>query len=243
MARMRLGFAGTALGLIGLLGVNQPAQAQVPAYTLPQANLRAGPSRDFPLISLIPPGQPVELYGCVGGYGWCDVEVAGLRGWLSGQKLQVLYENRRVGLSDYAPRLALPVIAFSIGDYWGQYYQGRPFYGDRERWERREPAFARPLGPRENGRPEDRRGPRENIRPDDRRENDEHSDRRGANHRDDVDENHGDEHRGQVPPDRVQHAPAQPAVDHARPATAPQATPTRSDEHKHRDPNAPPPAP
>ena len=66
MMRMQLGLARTTLTVMGLLGASGAVQAQVPGYTLPQANLRAGPSRDFPLISQIPPGQPVELFGCVG---------------------------------------------------------------------------------------------------------------------------------------------------------------------------------
>jgi uncharacterized protein YraI len=132
MRRLPQLLAGTALGLFGLVGA---AAAQTPGYTLPQANLRAGPGRDYPLISLVPPGQPTQIFGCESGWGWCDVAVDGMRGWVSGRKLQILYHNRRVGLSYYAPRLALPVIQFNIGTYWGQYYQGRPFYAEHNRWD------------------------------------------------------------------------------------------------------------
>jgi uncharacterized protein YraI len=149
MARLTLTLAGTALGLFGLIGT---AAADVPGYTLPHANLRAGPGRDYPLISLVPPGQPTQIFGCVDGWGWCDVAVDGMRGWISDTRLQVLYDNRRVGLSYYAPRLALPVIQFDIGTYWGQYYQGRPFYADRDRWERGG-HFGGPPPPAFSGRP------------------------------------------------------------------------------------------
>jgi uncharacterized protein YraI len=132
MSRIASGLAGTALGLFGLTAA---ALAAVPGYTLPEANLRAGPGRDYPLISLVPPGRPTEIFGCVGGYGWCDVEVDGVRGFISGRKLQVMYRDRRVGLSYYGPRLELPIIQFDVGTYWGQYYQGRPFYAERFRWQ------------------------------------------------------------------------------------------------------------
>jgi uncharacterized protein YraI len=124
-----------ALTTLGLFGLAAAAAAAVPGYTLPEANLRAGPGRDYPLISLVPPGRPAEIFGCVGGYGWCDVEVDGARGFISGRKLQVLYRSRRVDLSYYGPRLELPVVQFDIGTYWGQYYPNRPFYAERFRWQ------------------------------------------------------------------------------------------------------------
>jgi uncharacterized protein YraI len=132
MSRIASSLAGAALGLFGL---SAAALAAVPGTTLPEANLRAGPGRDYPLISLVPPGRPTEIFGCVGGYGWCDVAVDGMRGFISGRKLQVLYRDRRVDLSYYGPRLELPVIQFDIGAYWGRYYPGRPFYAERFRWE------------------------------------------------------------------------------------------------------------
>jgi len=30
------------------------------------------------------------------------------------------------------------VITFSFGKYWDDHYRGRPFYRDRDRWERRD---------------------------------------------------------------------------------------------------------
>ena len=132
MAGFKYTLLGAALGLVGATGV---AAAAVPGYTLPEANLRAGPGRDYPFISQVPPGRPAEIFGCVGGWGWCDVDVDGARGWISGRKLQVLDDGRRMGLSYYGPRFGLPVIQFDIGTYWGQYYQGRPFFAEHQRWD------------------------------------------------------------------------------------------------------------
>jgi uncharacterized protein YraI len=145
MSRITTGFAAAAIGVFGLATA---ATAATQGYTAPEANLRAGPGRDYPLISQIPPNQPTYIHGCLGGWGWCDVSVDGMRGWIAGRKLRVFYDNRRIDLPNYAPRFGLPIIQFDIGTYWGQYYRGRPFYAEGNRW-------AGPGGFHPEGRPGD----------------------------------------------------------------------------------------
>jgi uncharacterized protein YraI len=107
------------------------------AYTARGANVRAGPAADFPLIATLAPGTPVNIDGCVSDYVWCDVEFSGGRGWVNTASLQSYYQNRVVPLYGYGAAIGLPIITFSLTDYWGSHYRGRPFYRDFGRWEHR----------------------------------------------------------------------------------------------------------
>ena len=44
------------------------------------------------------------------------------------------YQSSVVPIYSYGPALGLPIITFSIGSYWDNYYRGRPFYGNRNYW-------------------------------------------------------------------------------------------------------------
>jgi uncharacterized protein YraI len=44
------------------------------------------------------------------------------------------YQNNRVVIVEYGPRLHLPVIAFSLPGYWDSHYRGRPWYRERNQW-------------------------------------------------------------------------------------------------------------
>src|SRR5687767_12719418 len=89
--------------------------------------MRAGPDPAFPPIVALRPMSPVEIHGCIDGWDWCDISAAAARGWVPGEVLAVMHENRRVRIVEVAPRIGIPVIAFNIG-YWDQHYRGRPFY-------------------------------------------------------------------------------------------------------------------
>ncbi len=130
MKRTRFALFLAALGL----GLATAAAAQE-AYTTRQANVRAGPERDYPLVARLAAGTPVDVVGCVEGYDWCDVVAYDIRGWVSSRSLQYVYNGRRVGILDYGPTIGLPLIGFSLG-YWDSYYRNRPFYRERPRWER-----------------------------------------------------------------------------------------------------------
>ncbi len=125
--------AGIALATASVAG---GANAQYEAYVTSSAPLLAGPSPDYPAVAGLEPGTPVEVYGCVSGWEWCDVSFQGVRGWFDGQLLAYPYEGERVPIFDYGPRIGLPVITFNFDDYWGRYYHDRPFFGERERWAR-----------------------------------------------------------------------------------------------------------
>jgi uncharacterized protein YraI len=151
--------AGLALALT--LGLSSAASA-APGYATGNVNLRAGPSTAYPVVSTLRAGDPVEIYGCLSGYSWCDVNWNGYRGWVSSNYLQTVYQSRRVRLVERPPA----VISFSFGSYWDDHYRGRSFYRDRDRYDRREARQDRRQDRREvrQERREDRREARQERR-------------------------------------------------------------------------------
>jgi uncharacterized protein YraI len=121
------------------------AQAQ-DAYVTDNVDLFAGPDPSYPLVAQIPAGTEVGVQGCTDGWEWCDVIAYGNRGWVAGNFIQYDYQNQPVLLPMYGAQIGIPVVAFVIGDYWGRYYQNRPFYGDRANWYNR-PYVRRPPPP------------------------------------------------------------------------------------------------
>ncbi|MEX3785398.1 SH3 domain-containing protein [Paraburkholderia sp. BR14374] len=124
-----------AAGLLILPGV---ASAQSQAYTNSGTNLRAGPASDYPIVAQLPGGVPVTVMGCLSNYQWCDVATPNLRGWVYASRLSSPYQGYNMPLN-YGAALGLPILAFSINDYWGNYYRGQPWYGQRSRWARHAP--------------------------------------------------------------------------------------------------------
>lgn len=146
MLRRRLVTSSFGVVLLAALGI---ASAQN-AYTAKPMNVRAGPDRDYPLVAQVDAGTPLDVHGCLDGWSWCDVSFEGNRGWMYGGGISFEYNGGRVPLYSYGPQLGLPIITFSLGTYWGQYYQGRPWYAQRNTWAHRNfprPArLARPAG-------------------------------------------------------------------------------------------------
>jgi uncharacterized protein YraI len=164
--------AGAAL----LAGIAVPAlAAAAPGFATGNVNIRAGPGTDYPVITTISAGSGVEIIGCLSGWAWCDVAWAGARGWVAGNYLQAVYQEQRVYLPTYAPRVGLPVVSFSFG-YWDTHYRARPFYRERDwwrdRWERRDE--------RQDTRQDQRQDARQEQRQDRSERRDERQDRRSC---------------------------------------------------------------
>lgn len=143
----------------GLLALPAVASAQSQAYTNSSVNVRAGPARDYPVVTQLPGGVPVTVMGCISGYQWCDVAAPNLRGWVYAGRLSYPYQGSNVPVMSYGTVIGLPIVTFSIGTYWGNYYRGRPWYNQRSRWANHppppppRPGAGRPPGGRPPGGP------------------------------------------------------------------------------------------
>ena len=121
---------------IGTLALMLPVAASAQeAFARGPTNLRAGPSNDYPLVATIAPGQPITVMGCTGGYAWCDVALPdGMRGWAYAGSLDYAYQEQRVPLLTYGAAIGVPIVAFSLGSYWSNYYRDRSWYGQPRWW-------------------------------------------------------------------------------------------------------------
>ena len=138
MSRLSLALVGLAVLLIN------SAHAASNAYTQGDVHLRAGPSTEYPLVTTIPPASLLQVSGCLDDFTWCDVDWEGNRGWVYGNYLYYDYQNRRVPVLQIGTALGIGVVAFSIGDYWGRYYRGRPWFGRESYWMHRPSPPRRP---------------------------------------------------------------------------------------------------
>jgi uncharacterized protein YraI len=111
-----------------------PSHAQQLAYVSTDANLRAGPSGDFPVVAVLGGGVAITVEGCVEDYRWCDVFVGPHRGWLHAANIVYPYQGANVPLLTYGAAIGIGVIGFSVGSYWDNYYRARPWYPQRQRW-------------------------------------------------------------------------------------------------------------
>lgn len=122
------------LALACLLTFPAVGMGQSQAFTNRPANLRAGPRRDYPIVAQLSRGTPVMVAGCLSDYSWCDVILPRSRGWIYARSLNYPYQGSYVPVISYGPVVGLPVVAFSIGAYWGSHYRGKPWYRDQRRW-------------------------------------------------------------------------------------------------------------
>jgi hypothetical protein len=95
----------------------------------------------------MPPGDSVEILGCVTGWSWCDILWRGYRGWAAGRYLQVLYRSQPSPVYLYGGAIGIPFINFSINLYWNEHYRSWPFFNELPRFGGYGPPSYRPGPP------------------------------------------------------------------------------------------------
>ena len=119
--------------VFGFVTIAAAASADT-AWTVKSSNLRAGPDRQYPIVTRVPAGAEVQVAGCVEGVTWCDVIAGPDRGWMYAGNLEFPYEGRRVVILGHGAWWHGPIVPFAVGPYWDSYYVGRPWYGRRSYW-------------------------------------------------------------------------------------------------------------
>jgi uncharacterized protein YraI len=129
-------FSVLAAALPLALGMSAAVHAQsADGYLNDDIALRAGPAPEYPEIEGLPYGTYVSVQGCTEGWEWCDVIAEqGDRGWVPGDYIDYVYEDQPVLVTEYGPRIGIPIITFSITNYWNAHYHDRPFYRERATW-------------------------------------------------------------------------------------------------------------
>lgn len=147
-------FSAAAVVLV-LNGWTPTAIAQVTATLTAGVHLRAGPDIFYPSVMIMPPGAGVQVFGCVSGFDWCDVQFGASRGWVDAAFLQAVGPGGPVIIASSPAVIGVPSVTFSFNNYWNTYYVGRPWYARRgfyyNHWNRfpqgRPPPIYRPPPP------------------------------------------------------------------------------------------------
>ncbi|WP_162374739.1 SH3 domain-containing protein [Pseudoxanthomonas sangjuensis] len=126
--------ATTAFVALGLLAAPTMASAATTAYANSTVSLRTGPDAGYPRVATLRAGTPLQVYGCINDWSWCDVSVGRDRGWVSAGHLDAYSRGHRVAVSRYGVGLGLPVIRFTFNSYWNDHYRYRTWYAQRNQW-------------------------------------------------------------------------------------------------------------
>jgi uncharacterized protein YraI len=123
------------LGALALLLTTVAAHA-APQYAVVTAflNMRVGPGTGYPVLTVIPRGEQVRVYGCIDGYTWCDVQWRYDRGWVFAGYLSFGYAGGGRPLYYLGPLIGIPIIPYVYGDYLERHYRYTPYYYELKRW-------------------------------------------------------------------------------------------------------------
>ncbi|MFJ6321648.1 MULTISPECIES: SH3 domain-containing protein [unclassified Rhizobium] len=132
-SRTQKALLAIALTMASILFAYPAAAGYVPTNVV----LRSGPSAQVPAVGMVLAGSRVHLYGCEKGYKWCDVRVAGRRGWMSAHYVSIAYRDSMVLLPTYVQMTQKPdiaVVPFNIDSYWSNNYSDFYFYDEIGTW-------------------------------------------------------------------------------------------------------------
>lgn len=94
----------TAFVLSALIGLTTIGGASAATgMTTTAVNLRIGPGTGHPVLTAIPPSQPVTIIGCISSYAWCDVVWGSYRGWISAAYVNYLASGTAVPIAAAYP--------------------------------------------------------------------------------------------------------------------------------------------
>lgn len=145
--------ATTAIVALGMLAAPAMASAATTAYTNSAVSLRTGPDAGYPRVAALRAGTPLQVYGCINDWSWCDVGVGYDRGWVSAGYLDSYSRGHRVAVSRYGVNLGLPVIRFTFNSYWDSHYRNRAWYVQRNQWAAYRPTVHRTIVVKPQPRP------------------------------------------------------------------------------------------
>ncbi len=113
-----------------MLATLNTASAAEEATATAVVNMRSGDGTSYAIVTVIPAGARVVIYGCDDNFRWCDTSWRGHRGWVHGAYLSsasgLFY---RQGSSSSGP-----ASASDFNAYWEDRYRSRnSYYGWHDR--------------------------------------------------------------------------------------------------------------
>jgi uncharacterized protein YraI len=121
----------TAAGMLtGALLISSVASAS-PGVATGNVNMRSGPGTQYPVITTIPAGAPLEVFGC---QSWCQVGYAGTQGYVSGNYVSGAVAQPRAYYRP-APRVYYDEPYYYQSSPGFYYSEGHPYRHDRH-WRR-----------------------------------------------------------------------------------------------------------
>jgi uncharacterized protein YraI len=123
-----------ALLAVASAGGLTTAAAAARGVAVTNVNLRAGPSGQYPVVTILPQQASLAVYGCVADRSWCDISWGSNRGWVAANYIYVSHNGQQVVLTPtVVPVIGIATVAFSVA-YWDTHYHSRPWYGDWNRY-------------------------------------------------------------------------------------------------------------
>ncbi|WP_419914417.1 SH3 domain-containing protein [Hoeflea sp.] len=110
----------TVFALVAL--VASPARAASPASVTVDLNLRAGPSTQYPVVTVVPQSAPVTMHGCNANVTCCDISYSSYRGWASANYIRVSSGGTQTVVTPaVVATIGIATVAYNRA-YWDNYY-------------------------------------------------------------------------------------------------------------------------
>lgn len=123
-----------ALFVTTYAGEPKTAKAATSGVSVTSVNMRAGPSTQYPVVTVMPGNASLAVYGCMADNSWCDISWGGARGWVSANYIHVFYKGQPTVVSaSIAPAVGIATVAFSVA-YWDAHYHSKSWYGHWDRY-------------------------------------------------------------------------------------------------------------